>query len=154
MHLIRGRDVDAEDLETRRPVAVINETMATRYFGARDPVGSAVTVERVPHTVVGIVRDFQSRDVCGTARREMYVVFDDPNTGDAGQAQLAVRVRGNASRSVGSIRRAVEDVEATMFFRIVTLVLVALGLYGVTSYSTSQRTSEFGLRAALGAESL
>jgi len=109
----------------------------------------------------------------------MYIVFNNPNTGNAGQAKLAVHVRGDSARFVGPIRRAVQDVDRTLpiavdpvndlvrdtvsedvllvqvtvFFCIASLVLSALGLYGLTSYSTSQRTSEFGLRAALGAES-
>jgi predicted permease len=178
-HLIRGRDIELRDLLTGPPAAVINETMAKRYFDARDPVGGTVTLSDTLHyTIVGVVRDFQSRNVRGKSQREMYIVFNDPNTGNSGQAKLAVHVRGDPSRFVEPIRRAVESidhtlpifvnpvndlvrgtvatdvllVEVTVFFCIVTLVLAALGLYGVTAYSTGQRTSEFGLRAALGAE--
>ena len=176
--LIHGRDIEPRDLETLPPATVINETMAKRYFGARDPLGGTVTVDSLPYTIVGVVRDFQSADVRSRPRREMYIPFKDPNTGDAGQAKLSVHVRGDPSRFVAPIRHAVEGVDrrlpilvdpvndlvrgtvsvdlllvqVTMFFCIVTLVLAALGLYGVTAYSASQRTSEFGLRAALGAE--
>jgi predicted permease len=180
--LIRGRDIGIQDLETAPLGAVINETMAKRYFGARDPLGVAVRVEGVQdtivYTIVGVVRDFQSSDVRRNPHREMYLAFNDPNVGNASQAKLSVHVRGDPSSFVEPIRRAVEAtapglpirvdpvnelvrgtvsqdallVQVTIFFCIVTLVLAALGLYGVTAYSTSQRTSEFGLRAALGAE--
>jgi predicted permease len=176
--VIRGRDIEPRDLMTVPGAVVINETMAKRYFGARDPLGARVTMDSVPYTIVGVVRDFQNSDVRATPHREMYVVFNNPNSGETGQAKLAVHVRGDPSRFVGPIRRAIEDVDPTLptlvdplndlvrgtvsedvllvdvtiFFCIVTLVLAALGLYGITAYSTSQRTSEFGLRAALGAE--
>jgi predicted permease len=176
--LIRGRDIEGRDLLTGPPAVVINETMAKRYFGERDPLGQTVTIDSARYTIVGVVRDFQSRDVRGQSRREMYIVFNDPTMGETGQAKLAVHVRGDPARLVEPIRRAIEGVDptlpifvkpvndlvretvskdvllvqVTMFFCIVALVLAALGLYGLTAYSTSQRTGEFGLRAALGAE--
>src|SRR5213080_2331464 len=58
--LSRGRDIEPRDLATVPPATVINETMAKRYFGARDPLGVTVTVDNVPYTIVGVVRDFQS----------------------------------------------------------------------------------------------
>ena len=176
--LIRGRDIEPRDLETGPPTAVINETMAKRYFGPRNPLGGMVKLDTVTYTIVGVVRDFQSSNVRGRPHREMYIVYSDPRTGDSGQAKILAHVRGDPSRLVESIRHAIEDVDRTLpisvvpvnelvrntvsrdvllvhvttFFCLVTLVLAALGLYGVTAYSTSQRTSEFGLRAALGAE--
>jgi ABC-type antimicrobial peptide transport system permease subunit len=180
--LVRGRDIEPHDFETVPAGAVINETMASRYFGARDPLGATVRVEGVQdtilYTVVGVVRDFQSADVRAKPRREMYLAFNDPNAGNTGQAKLSVHVRGDPSSFVEPIRRVVETaapglpihvdpvndlvrgtvsqdallVRVTIFFCIVALALAALGLYGVTAYSTSQRASEFGLRIGLGAE--
>jgi predicted permease len=175
--LTRGRDIEPRDLESVPQAAVINETMAKRYFGARNPLGGTVTLDSVPFTIVGVVHDFQSRDVREKPYREFYFASND-STKDARNVTLTVHVRGDPGRLVASIRRLVEAtdpklrvtvdavtdlvrgtlsedvllVTVTMFFCIVTLVLAALGLYGVTAYSTSQRTSEFGLRAALGAE--
>ena len=176
-HLIRGRDIEPRDFLTGSPAVVINETMAEQYFGARDPLGHTATIDSVHYTIVGVVRDFQSSDVRRKPHREMYIMFNDPTMGETGQAKLVVHVRGDPSRFVRPIRRAIEGVDptlpnfvtpvndlvretvskdvllvqVTMFFCVATLVLAALGLYGVTAYSTSQRTSEFGLRAALGA---
>jgi predicted permease len=175
--LIRGRDIEATDLETARPGAVINETMAKRYFGNRDPIGTIVTLDSVAYTIVGVVGDFHASDVRATPRREIYIAFHDPTMGETGHAKIFVHVRGDPAGFITPIRRAIEDVapnlpvatdrvndlvletvsvdvllmRVTMFFCIITLLLAALGLYGVTAYSTAQRTSEFGLRVALGA---
>jgi len=176
--LIRGRDIEPRDLETEASPVVINETMAKRYFGDRNPLNGTVTLGSVTHPIAGVVRDFQSSNVRGKPRRELYVVFSNPNEGESGQAKLVVHVRGDPSRYVEPIRHAIEDVDrtlpivvnpvndlvrgtvsqdmllvqVTLFFCLFTLILAALGLYGVTAYSTGQRTGEFGLRVALGAE--
>ena len=113
--LIRGRDIESRDLETGPPAVVINETMAKQYFGARDPLGGTVTLADTLHYSgrrgrAGFSKQQRPRQrrvarctSCSTIR----------TTGNAGQAKLAVHVRGDPSRFVEPIRRAIEDVDPT-----------------------------------------
>jgi predicted permease len=172
--ILRGRDFDARDMATK--VAAINETMARYYFPGADPVGRTLSVDTTTFTITGVVGDMKEADVRAKPVRRFYYPTQ-PRTNPHGFV-MEIRVDGDPSRFVAPIRHALlaadrtlpldvatlgdlvrasvsEDVlvtKVTAFFGLVTLVLAALGLYGVTAYTTAQRTSELGLRVALGAE--
>ena len=111
--LIRGRDIEPHDLETK-PLALINETTAKRYFGARDPLARRSRSTPSRTAVVGVVRDFESADVRSQSSREVYIVFNNPKTGDEAHAKLSVHVRGDPSRFVEPIRRAAQSVDPAL----------------------------------------
>ena len=172
--ILRGRDFDARDMAAN--VAMINETMMRYYFPGADPVGRTLSVDTTTFTITGVVRDMQEADVRAKPVRRFYYPAR-LRTNPHGFV-MEIRVAGDPSRLVAPIRDALlaadrtlpldistlgdlvrasisEDVlvtKVTAFFGLVTLVLAALGLYGVTAYGTAQRTSELGLRVALGAE--
>jgi predicted permease len=177
-HIIRGRDFVASDMDAGANAAAIDATMAKYYFRDRDPMGRTVVMDSVRYTIIGVVADVQYSDVRARPGRRLYIP-DNDTTSRPRSFELQVRVRGEPTRYVESIRRAVgtldrtvpvevaplvdrirssvsEEVlltQVTALFGGIALLLAALGLYGVTAYSSRQRTSEFGLRAALGAES-
>jgi predicted permease len=169
--LVAGRPFSEQDAVERRPVAIISESVARRFFPEGNPLGQHIDVFGTDSEVIGVVKDARYRSLREPADPMVYQPA-------LGSGSYAIRTAGDPAKLAGVVRRELREaardvpvwrldtlgdrIDATLvrermvstlcsWFGGFALLIACIGLYGRLSYAVSERAGEIGVKMALGA---